>query len=184
MRRIAFALALFLAACGQQTPSVSDQIERQEAEQSRVEQQNLAAAQRFLEETSRRPGVQARPSGLLYETVSASANPNLPHPGANATVLVHYEGKLADGTVFDSSFQRGQPAQFPLAGVVPGFAQALGLMRPGDEMIAYLPPELGYGAEGQPPTIPANAALVFRIQLLAFRTPDGQVVEAPRPPAH
>src|SRR5262249_43909979 len=96
-----------------------------------------------------------------------------------ALVLVHYEGKLANGEVFDSSFERGQPAQFPLQGVVPGFSEAITHMRPGDELIATMPAELGYGARGQPPAIPANAALQFRIQLLGFAMPDGTRVMAP-----
>jgi peptidylprolyl isomerase/FKBP-type peptidyl-prolyl cis-trans isomerase FklB len=82
--------------------------------------------------------------------------------------------------VFDSSFERGQPAQFPLAGVVPGFSEAIQQMRPGDEVLATFPAELGYGAEGQPPVIPGGAALQFRIVLLAFQGADGRVVEAPR----
>jgi len=117
---------------------------------------------------------------LLLAFRHRGANQSLPHPTARAVVLVHYEGKLANGTVFDSSIARHEPAQFPLAGVVPGFSAAIQQMRPGDEVIATFPPALGYGADGQPPVIPANAVLQFRILLLAFQEPGGQLVRAPQ----
>ena len=78
---------------------------------------------------------------------------------------VNYEGKLIDGTVFDSSYERGQPAAMPLRGLVKAWQEALQLMRPGDEWILYVPPELGYGAEGKDP-IPPGAVLIFRIELI------------------
>jgi peptidylprolyl isomerase/FKBP-type peptidyl-prolyl cis-trans isomerase FklB len=80
-------------------------------------------------------------------------------------VKVNYEGKLINGTVFDSSFQRGEPADLPLQGLIPGWVEALQLMHPGDEWMLYVPPELGYGANSPDP-IPPNSVLVFRIQLL------------------
>jgi FKBP-type peptidyl-prolyl cis-trans isomerase len=98
----------------------------------------------------------------------------------NANVLVHYEGSFVDGgEVFDSSFARNEPAEFPLRGVVQGFSEAITHMRPGDEVIATFPGSLGYGPEGRGP-IPPNAALRFRIVLLAFQEPGGQVIEAPQ----
>ena len=131
-----------------------------------------------MEEQRGRTGVQSTPSGLAYEFVRHSPMENLPLTPEGAVVLTHYEGKLPDGTVFDSSFESGQPAQFPLNGVIPGFAEALRLMRPGDELIAYIPAEIGYGAQGSPPAIPPNSALRFRIQLLAYARPDGTIVPA------
>jgi FKBP-type peptidyl-prolyl cis-trans isomerase len=101
-------------------------------------------------------------------------------PTQAAAVLVHYEGKLPDGTVFESSFARGEPVEFPLANVVPGFSEAIQQMRPGDELIATFPMELGYGPEGRPPTIPPASPLQFRIVLLAYKEPGGQAVSAPR----
>ena len=86
-------------------------------------------------------------------------------------IKVHYEGKLVDGTVFDSSFQRGKPALMPLGGLVPGWMEALPLMHPGDEWVLYLPPDLGYGADGQGP-IPPNSVLIFRLQLLGVLSAD------------
>jgi len=179
MRIFAAAAVLILAACDG-GGGVMAEIERSEKAR---EDAARAAAERsgeFLAETRAKQGVEARPSGLLIEFVSRGANQSLPRPTAQSAVLVHYEGKLADGSVFDSSFERGQPAQFPLQGVVPGFSEAIQQMRPGDEVLATFPAELGYGAEGRPPRIPPNSALRFRIRLLAFQTRDGQIVGDPQ----
>jgi FKBP-type peptidyl-prolyl cis-trans isomerase FkpA/FKBP-type peptidyl-prolyl cis-trans isomerase FklB len=139
-----------------------------------------AEAEQFLADAGAQEGAETLPSGLIYEVLSRGANQTLPRPGADAIVLVHYEGQLANGDVFDSSFARGEPAEFPLRQVVPGFAEAITQMRPGDEIIAYLPAELGYGARGQPPRIPPNSVLRFRILLLAYQGSDGRMVQAPR----
>ncbi len=170
-----------LAACGESS-SVMEEITRAEKAEEEAATANSAEAQRFLAEVAARPGVRPTASGLLLETVAAGPDQSLPRPPREAVVLVHYEGALADGTVFDSSIARGEPAQFPLSGVIPGFAEALTTMRPGDTVRAYIPPDIGYGPAGSPPAIPGNAALVFRIQLLAFQGPDGRIVSAPRPP--
>jgi len=171
-----FALAAFtlLAACGQTDSSIVDEIERQDAAAKRVADAATSQAQAYIDQQRQRPGVQTLPSGLAYEFVSRSRNETLPRPDMAATVLVHYEGKLPSGEVFDSSIARGEPAQFPMRGVIPGFSEALTLMRPGDELIAYIPPELGYGAAGSPPKIPGNSPLVFRLQLLAFQDASGR----------
>lgn len=173
------AAILSLAACGG-GGSVMQEIER--AEQADAERTEQAAQDglSFLERVRAQPGVEARESGLLLEVRARGANQNLPRPSEQAAVLVHYEGRLADGTVFDSSFARGEPAQFPLPAVVRGFSEAIQQMRPGDEVVATFPMELGYGPEGRPPTIPPAAPLQFRIVLLAFQEPGGQVVQAPR----
>jgi FKBP-type peptidyl-prolyl cis-trans isomerase len=180
MRMIAAAALLTLAACGD-NGGVMREIERAEQADAASLEEAAANSEQFLAETRARAGVEARPSGLLLEFRSRGANQSLPRPTAEAAVLVHYEGKLPNGDVFDSSFERGQPAQFPLAGVVAGFSEAIQQMRPGDEVIATFPSELGYGPEGQPPVIPPGAALQFRIVLLAFQSPDGRIVEAPAP---
>lgn len=187
MRWMMAALALAaLAACGDNTSSgngdsgVMRELERSAKAQEQQAQTAQTETQNFLEAARARPGVEAKPSGLLIEFTKHSSNASLPHPGAEDIVLVHYEGKLPNGTTFDSSLERGQPAQFPLNQVVPGFSEAIQLMRPGDEVIAYFPPDLGYGARGQPPVIPPNSALQFRIQLLAFRNARGRIVQAPR----
>ncbi|HEY8002862.1 MAG TPA: FKBP-type peptidyl-prolyl cis-trans isomerase [Phenylobacterium sp.] len=125
-----------------------------------------AAAKTFLAKTAKEPGVQTLPSGLEYKIVhSGPASGMKPH--LNDEVKVMYEGKLVDGTVFDSSYDRGQPAAMPLKGLVKGWQEALQLMRPGDEWILYVPPELGYGAEGAGGgQIPPGAALIFKIELI------------------
>lgn len=171
-----------LSACGQSSgdSGVMAEIQRGEQADADAARQAAARSQTFLDQVRAQPGVDARPSGLLLQFRTRGRNQSLPRPTANATVLVHYEGKLADGHVFDSSIARNHPEQFPLAGVVPGFAEAIEQMRPGDDVIATLPPELGYGPEGQPPVIPPNAVLQFRIILLAFQEPGGRVVQAPR----
>jgi FKBP-type peptidyl-prolyl cis-trans isomerase FkpA len=177
------AAALALTACNKGS-GVMDEIERAEKADEATAQHNVERSEAFLAETRAQPGVEARPSGLLIEVRGRGANQRLPHPSANATVLVHYEGKLPDGTVFDSSFARGQPAQFPLNQVVPGFSEAIQQMRPGDEIVATFPMELGYGPAGRPPAIPPASPLQFRIVLLAFQEPGGQPVGAPPPQSH
>lgn len=175
----AAAAALSFASCTDDG-GVMREIERAEKQDAQSAEQAAARSAEFLQEVRARPGVEARPSGLLIETRARGADQSLPRPTANAQVLVHYEGRLADGSVFDSSFARNEPAEFPLNAVVAGFSEAIQQMRPGDEVVATFPHELGYGPEGRPPVIPPGAALQFRIVLLAFQEPGGQVVEAPQ----
>lgn len=179
MRALIAAAALLVAACGNN--GVMQEIERAEREEAVSAQESAARSAEWLTQIRAQPGVEALPSGLLLEVRSRGANQSLPRPSADAAVLVHYEGRLADGRVFDSSFERNEPSQFPLRGVVSGFSEAIQHMRPGDEVVATFPMELGYGPEGRPPEIPPAAALQFRIILLAFQEPGGQVVQAPAP---
>jgi peptidylprolyl isomerase/FKBP-type peptidyl-prolyl cis-trans isomerase FklB len=118
----------------------------------------------FLANNAKQPGVVTLPDGLQYKIVT-SGPPGGQRPKATDEVKVNYEGKLLNGQVFDSSFARGQPAAFPLDGLIPGWTEALQLMRPGDEWTLWVPPALGYGDEAKGP-IPANSILQFRIQLL------------------
>lgn len=127
-------------------------------------QENLNRAKAYLEENKKKDGIQTTKSGLQYQVVTAGTGAQ---PTVADTVSVHYEGKLIDGTVFDSSIQRGQPAEFPVSGVVPGFAEALQRMKVGDKWIVTIPPELGYGERGGPGgRIGPNEALVFQLELL------------------
>ncbi|MBY0563512.1 MAG: FKBP-type peptidyl-prolyl cis-trans isomerase [Hyphomonadaceae bacterium] len=178
IRSILLAAAFALAACTEDS-GVMREIERAEKADADAAQQVSADAGAFLEQARAQPGVEARPSGLLLERRGRGPDQSLPRPTANATVLVHYEGRLADGSVFDSSFARNEPAEFPLNAVVDGFSEAIQQMRPGDEVVATFPMELGYGPEGRPPVIPPAAPLQFRIILLAFQEPGGRVVQAP-----
>lgn len=174
MNRFLLAAAMLaLVACGN-GDGVMDEIERAEKED--------AAAARSIPGLGAEVQEQARrlPSGLELQFTRRSADQALAQPTMDATVLVHYEGSFVDGgEVFDSSFARGEPADFPLQAVVPGFSEAITHMRPGDEVIATFPGSLGYGPEGRGP-IPPNAALRFRIALLAFQEPGGQLVQAPQ----
>lgn len=126
---------------------------------------NLEAAEAFLAANASAEGVQTLESGVQYKVIR-SGPPGGPTPDANDLVSVNYEGALADGTVFDSSFERGVPYATHLDEVVPGWTEALTRMRVGDEWILYIPPALGYGERGGGAEIPPNAALVFRVQLL------------------
>ncbi|HEX3886289.1 MAG TPA: FKBP-type peptidyl-prolyl cis-trans isomerase [Phenylobacterium sp.] len=132
-----------------------------------------AAAKAFLAKTAKEPGVVTLPDGLEYKVISSGpANGLKPH--INDEVKVNYEGKLIDGTVFDSSYERGQPAAMPLKNLVKAWQEALVKMKPGDVWMLYVPPELGYGAEGQGP-IPPNSALIFKIELIDFLPGPGSV---------
>ncbi len=166
IRFISVVAALVLAACGNNR-SVMEGMEN--------EAPAIPGLGAEVQEQS-----QTLPSGLELQFTRRGANQSLEQPTMDATVLVHYEGSLVDGgEVFDSSFARGEPVDFPLARVVPGFAEAITHMRPGDEVIATFPGSLGYGPTGSGP-IPPNASLRFRIALLAFQEPGGQPVQAPQ----
>lgn len=123
------------------------------------------AADSYLAENREKPGVQVTDSGLQYEVIEAGEGES---PRADDMVLVHYEGRLPDGTVFDSSIARGEPAAFGVGDVIPGWREGLQLMRPGSRYQFVIPPELGYGARGAGGVIPPNSVLLFDVQLLAI----------------
>ena len=122
-----------------------------------------AAGPDFLTRNGTAPGVVTTASGLQY-FILKSGPVTGPHPAASDTVNFDYEGTLTTGEKFDSSFDRGQPLVGAANGFVPGFTEALVLMRPGDEWVVWIPPALGYGAEASGP-IPANSVLRFRLAL-------------------
>jgi FKBP-type peptidyl-prolyl cis-trans isomerase len=132
-----------------------------------------AASTAYMAKVTKEPGVQVLKSGLAYKVVRSGPATGL-RPQVSDEVKVHYEGKLEDGTVFDSSYERGQPAAMPLKGLIPAWQEALQLMRPGDEWILYVPSNLGYGAEGQGP-IPPGAPLIFRIELIDVLPGPGRI---------
>jgi FKBP-type peptidyl-prolyl cis-trans isomerase len=121
---------------------------------------------KFLAENKGKPGVITTTSGLQYSVIREGTGPR---PAASDTVLVHYEGKLIDGTVFDSSYSRGQPAAFPLNQVIPGWTEGVQLMPVGSKYHFVIPPGLAYGAQGAGGVIPPGAVLEFDIELLAAR---------------
>lgn len=105
-------------------------------------------------------------SGLEYEVLALGEGQS---PRATDTVVAHYSGWLTDGTLFDSSFSRGQPSEFPLNRVIPGWTEGLQLMKPGGRFLFQIPGKLAYGERGSPPKIPANATLVFLVELVAVK---------------
>lgn len=125
----------------------------------------VKAGQDFLAKTAKEPGVVKLPSGLMYKVI-ADPNPTAPQPTVDDTVKINYEGKLVDGTVFDSSYERGVPAVFPLGRLVKAWQIGIPLMHKGDTYMLYVPPELGYGAEGGGDAIPPNSVLIFKVQLI------------------
>ncbi len=124
-----------------------------------------AAGEAFLTENAKRPGVKVTASGLQYEVLDATIGQK---PKATDTVRVHYEGTLPDGTVFDSSYKRGEPISFPLNGVIAGWTEGLQLMSVGSKYKLFIPYHLGYGERGAGATIPPYSALVFTVELLGI----------------
>ncbi len=123
------------------------------------------AGKDFLAKNKARSGVKATASGLLYEVLKAGTGPK---PKATDTVRVHYHGTLIDGTVFDSSVERGEPIEFAVTGVIKGWVEALQLMAVGDKWRLTIPPDLGYGARATG-RIPANSVLIFEVELLGIK---------------
>ena len=123
----------------------------------------MDAGRAYLEENTKKPGVQTTESGLQYRVLVDADGPK---PEQFAEVEVHYEGRLIDGTVFDSSYQRGEPISFLLSQVIPGWQEGVQLMSVGAKYELTIPPALGYGQTGVPGVIPKNAPLVFDVELL------------------
>lgn len=128
------------------------------------------AAAAFMNDHGKKDGVKTTPSGLQYEVLAAGEGEG---PTVDDVVMVNYEGRLPDGTVFDSSYQRGQPAVMKVSEVIPGWTEGLQLMRPGAKYRFTIPPQLGYGARGAGGVIPPNSVLQFDVELLAI-APHGQ----------
>ena len=124
---------------------------------------NLKAGQDFLEENGKRPEVVVLASGLQYEIITERTGPK---PSAKDKVTCHYHGTLIDGTVFDSSVQRGQPATFPLNMVIKGWTEGLQLMSKGSKWRFFIPPQLGYGDRQVSAQIGPNSTLIFDVELL------------------
>lgn len=120
--------------------------------------------QSFLDDYKNQDNVQTTDSGIVYRLIEKGDGDVSPNP--TQTVTVHYEGKLINGEVFDSSFKRGTPAKFGLNQVIPGWTEGLQLMHVGDTMELVIPPNLAYGAQGINGVIPGNSTLVFKVQLI------------------
>ena len=126
---------------------------------------NLKAGEQFLEENGKKPGVVVLASGLQYEIITEGTGPK---PSAKNKVTCHYHGTLIDGTVFDSSVQRGQPATFPLNMVIKGWTEGLQLMTQGSKWRFFIPPQLGYGDRQVSAQIGPNSTLIFEVELLGI----------------
>ncbi len=137
--------------------------EKMQAKAAAAGKENLAKANKFLEENKKKEGVQTTASGLQYEVIKAGTGAV---PKLENTVTVHYEGKLLSGKVFDSSVKRGEPAQFGVGQVIPGWTEALQRMKVGDKWRVFIPPNLAYGERGAGADIGPNEALVFEVELL------------------
>ena len=152
---LAFSLLFGLAACGPKSGPATAAAAASDADDGL----------KFLARNAKAPGVVSLPDGLQYK-VERSGSPGALSPQRGDEIKINYEGTLIDGTVFDSSYRRGQPAVMPLDGLVPGWMEALPKMHVGDVWFLYLPSNLGYGPRGAGGVIPPNAVLVFKIELL------------------
>ena len=124
---------------------------------------NKAEGEAFLAENAGKTGITTLPSGLQYEVTTQGTGPK---PTLRSSVTTHYHGTLINGTVFDSSYQRGQPATFPVNGVIAGWTEALQLMPEGSKYRLYIPSDLAYGKRGAGRDIPGDTALIFDVELL------------------
>ena len=141
---------------------------RAEEQKAQLTEESKTAGKKYLEENAKREGVVTTASGLQYEVVQKGDGPT---PTANDVVSVHYEGRLVDGTVFDSSIQRGSPIDLPVNGVIAGWVEALQLMHVGEKVKLFIPSELAYGDQSPSPVIPPNSVLVFDLELLGIKNP-------------
>lgn len=126
---------------------------------------NTEEGTKFLEENKKNDGVVETESGLQYKVINASTDPAAKKPSATDEVSVDYEGRLINGKVFDSSFERGEQARFPLNRVIPGWTEGIQLMKEGDEFELYIPSNLAYGEQGRPGAIPPASTLIFKVKL-------------------
>lgn len=136
---------------------------KQEAAAAAMADVNAKAGQEFLDANGKRVEVETLPSGLQYEVLEAGEGAS---PKAGDTVKVHYTGKLIDGTVFDSSVDRGEPATFGVTQVIPGWVEALQLMKPGAKWRLFIPSQLAYGPQGAGGIIGPNQTLIFDVELI------------------
>jgi FKBP-type peptidyl-prolyl cis-trans isomerase FkpA/FKBP-type peptidyl-prolyl cis-trans isomerase FklB len=141
-----------------------------EAAQAKAEaagKENKAKGDKFLAENKSKPGVKTTASGLQYQVIKEGSGAT---PKATDTVKVHYRGTLIDGTQFDSSYERNEPAEFPLNGVIKGWTEGLQLMKVGGKNKLFVPSDLAYGPQGRP-SIPPNSVLIFEVELLEIVAP-------------
>ncbi len=152
---------------------------KQELQQQQLAETNKKEGDEFLAANKTKEGVVTLPSGLQYKIVQEGAGPK---PAAADTVTVNYRGTLLNGTEFDSSFKRGQPASFSVGQIIKGWTEALELMPVGSKWQLFIPPDLAYGLRGAGPSIGPNSTLVFDVELLSIQ-PQAAAPLAPAPGA-
>src|SRR5438270_10025397 len=135
--------------------------------QTEAGKKNAADAEKFLADNKKKEGVKTTESGLQYKVLKEG---NGAQPKSSDTVTVNYRGTLTDGTEFDSSYKRGQPATFPVSGVIKGWTEALQMMKAGSKYQLFIPASLAYGEQGRP-GIPPNATLIFEVELMDVKSP-------------
>ena len=181
----AFVKGISIAAAGKDTPFELEKIgplmdefmkKKQDAAMAKVKTKSLATSTAFFTKLKENKAVVELPSGLRYEIVKQGEGA---FPKASDTVKVHYTGTLIDGSVFDSSVQRGEPAEFPLEGVIPGWTEGLQKINKGGKIKLYVPPHLAYGDDGKG-GIPPSSTLIFEVELLEIK---GAAAPAPAPAA-
>lgn len=138
-------------------------VAKQEAKSKAAAEKNLKDGEAFMAENGKKEGVVTLPSGLQYKVIEEGSGKT---PAATDTVTVNYRGTLVDGSEFDSSYKRGEPATFPVGGVIPGWTEALQLMKEGAKWQVVIPPALAYGERGAAPVIGPNSTLVFEVELI------------------
>lgn len=148
----------------------TDLREKQQAKRTAEASSNLKGAEAFLAANKKTAGVQVTPSGLQYKVITMGTGPK---PATNDTVIVHYRGTLTNGTEFDSSYRRGEPATFGVTAVIKGWTEALLMMPVGSKWQLTIPPNLAY-ADASRPNIPANSVLQFDLELIDIKKPDAK----------
>jgi FKBP-type peptidyl-prolyl cis-trans isomerase FklB len=153
---------------------------KQEAASKEAAAKNLAEGEKFLTENKNKEGVKTTASGLQYKVLKEGSGPS---PKETDTVVTNYKGTLLDGTEFDSSYKRNQPAEFPVNRVIKGWTEALQLMKPGAKYQLFIPASLAYGERGAGRDIGPNAALIFEVELISIKPPQPAATVAPGAPA-
>lgn len=157
------------AALSQEAINPSFQViqQRQQDKAAKLAGKRAALAEHFMTANAARAEVSTTASGLQYEVLESGSGAS---PGPQSNVVTHYHGTLVDGTVFDSSVQRGEPAEFGVHQVIPAWTEALQMMSVGDKWRIACPPKLAYGEQGAGDAIPPNTALVFEIHLIEIKS--------------
>ncbi len=159
------AIGLFAGCSAKEEKAAEETKPADKAPAEKTAAAKPASGEEFLAENAKKDGVKTTASGLQYKVIKSGTGPT---PKASDTVKVHYHGTLIDGTVFDSSVQRGEPITFPVTGVIPGWVEALQMMKVGDKWQLFIPAKLAYGEHSPTPAIPPNSVLIFEVELLGI----------------